>query len=104
LPANTVASIAQTSFLGEKFVELEFFAKGASGRLTNGAVIPLARTQTSATVEEVLGALSLLLNGGGLNQIHTITSELNNALAGREGIARDVLNQVNTLAVGLNSQ
>jgi phospholipid/cholesterol/gamma-HCH transport system substrate-binding protein len=104
LPANTVASIAQTSLLGEKFVELEPPAKGASGRLTNGAVIPLARTQTSATVEEVLGALSLLLNGGGLNQIHTITSELNNALAGREGTARDVLNQVNTLAAGLNSQ
>lgn len=104
LPANTVASIAQTSLLGEKFVELEPPAKGATGRLTNGAVIPVSRTDTSATVEEVLGALSLLLNGGGLNQIHTITSELNNALAGREGTARDVLNQINTLAAGLNAQ
>jgi phospholipid/cholesterol/gamma-HCH transport system substrate-binding protein len=104
LPANAVASIAQTSLLGEKFVEFEPPAKGATGRLTNGAVIPVSRTDTSATVEEVLGALSLLLNGGGLNQIHTITSELNNALAGRESTARDVLNQVNTLAAGLNAQ
>ena len=104
LPANSVGSIAQTSLLGEKFVELEPPAKGATGRLVNGAVIPVARTDTSATVEEVLGALSLLLNGGGLNQIHTITSELNNALAGHESTARDVLNQINTLAAGLNSQ
>jgi len=104
LPANTVASIAQTSLLGEKFVELEPPAKGATGQLTNGALIPVSRTDTSATVEEVLGALSLLLNGGGLNQIHTITTELDNAMAGREGTARDVLNQINTLASGLNAQ
>jgi phospholipid/cholesterol/gamma-HCH transport system substrate-binding protein len=104
LPANTVASIAQTSLLGEKFVELEPPAQGATGQLVNGAVIPVARTDTSATVEEVLGALSLLLNGGGLNQIHTITTELNNALAGHEGTARDVLTQINTLTSGLNAQ
>ena len=33
----------------------------------------------------MLGALSLLLNGGGVAQLKTITSELNNALEGREG-------------------
>jgi phospholipid/cholesterol/gamma-HCH transport system substrate-binding protein len=104
LPANTTASIAQTSLLGEKFVELEPPTTGALGRLANGSVIPVARTNTSATVEEVLGALSLLLNGGGLNQIHTVTDELNKALAGREGTARDVLYQVNSLASGLNAQ
>ena len=33
----------------------------------------------------MLGALSLLLNGGGVGQLQTITRELNQALHGREG-------------------
>jgi phospholipid/cholesterol/gamma-HCH transport system substrate-binding protein len=45
-------------------------------------------------VEEVLGALSLLLNGGGVAQLKTITDELNKTLQGREGTARDVLDQI----------
>jgi phospholipid/cholesterol/gamma-HCH transport system substrate-binding protein len=47
-------------------------------------------------VEEVLGALSLLLNGGGVAQLKTIASELNSALGGRESSVRDVLSQLNT--------
>ena len=39
----------------------------------------------------MLGALSLLLNGGGVAQLKTITTELNKALEGREGSARSVL-------------
>ena len=42
----------------------------------------------------MLGALSLLLNGGGVAQLKTITQELNLALEGREGTARSVLRQV----------
>ena len=39
----------------------------------------------------MLGALSLLLNGGGVAQLKTITTELNNALEGREDSAKSVL-------------
>ena len=42
----------------------------------------------------MLGALSLLLNGGGVAQLKTITQELNIALEGREGAAKSVLEQV----------
>ena len=44
----------------------------------------------------MLGALSLLLNGGGVAQLKTIASELNKALDGREGAARSVLSQLRT--------
>ena len=54
-------------------------------------MIPLDRTGRNPEVEEVLGALSLLLNGGGVAQLKTITQELNKALEGREGSARSVL-------------
>ncbi len=46
-----------------------------------------AQSGRNPEVEEVLGALSLLLNGGGVGQLKTITRELNLALEGREGAA-----------------
>lgn len=105
LPGNSVARVSQTSLLGEKFVELHAPATGgAGGRLGNGAVIPLSRTDTDATVEEVLGALSLLLSGGGLAQLHTIAVELNTALDGHEATARDLLMRLDTFVAGLDAQ
>src|SRR6478735_3217249 len=64
LPDNAVASIRQTSLLGEKFVSLAAPESGASTEpLASGDVIPLERSGRNPEVEEVLGALSLLLNG-----------------------------------------
>ncbi len=45
-------------------------------------------------VEEVLCALSLLLNGGGVAQLKTISAELNKALEGRESNVKSVLDQL----------
>ncbi len=56
------------------------------------------RTGQNPEVEEVLGALSLLLNGGGVGQLQTITRELNKTLHGREGEARSVLHQIRTFS------
>lgn len=95
LPDNAVAEIRQTSLLGEKFVSLAAPTEAPSdNRLQSGDEIPLERTGRNPEVEEVLGALSLLLNGGGVAQLKTITQELNLALEGREGTARSVLRQV----------
>jgi phospholipid/cholesterol/gamma-HCH transport system substrate-binding protein len=105
LPANSVARVSQTSLLGEKFVEIHApTAEAARGALEDGDVIALASTDTDATVEEVLGALSLLLSGGGLAQVHTIAVELNAALDGREATSRDLLAQLNTFVGGLDAQ
>jgi phospholipid/cholesterol/gamma-HCH transport system substrate-binding protein len=98
LPANAVATIAQTSLLGEKFVELAAPAHASAGRLRSGDVIPLAHTGQNPEVEQVLGALSLLLNGGGVGQLQTIAHELNRTLHGREGDARSVLRDVRDLS------
>ena len=97
LPGNAVAELRQTSLLGEKFVELSAPDKGAiESRLRDGAVIPIERAGRNPEVEEVLGALSLLLNGGGVAQLKTITQELNRALEGREDSARSVLRNLRT--------
>jgi phospholipid/cholesterol/gamma-HCH transport system substrate-binding protein len=95
LPENAVAQIQQTSLLGEKFVDLSAPPTGASSTpLASGDVIPQSRTGQNPEVEQVLGALSLLLNGGGVAQLQTITRELNTTLHGREGEARSVLRQI----------
>ena len=86
LPDNARAMIKQTSLLGEKYVDLEQpLDKASSTDLKTGDTIPITRTGSAPEVEEVLGALSLLLNGGGLQQIKVITTELNKALNGQRG-------------------
>ncbi|WP_431874475.1 MCE family protein [Amycolatopsis sacchari] len=104
LPANAYADLRQSSLLGEKFVQLREPESGAEGTLADGAVIPLQRTNRNPEVEEVLGALSLLLNGGGVNQLADITRELNKALTGNEAEIRALLSRVDQLATELDGQ
>lgn len=104
LPANSVARLRQSSLLGEKYVELAAPPQAASGRLTEGATIGLNRSNRNPEVEEVLGALSLLLNGGGVSQLQDITKELNKAMSGRESDIRGLLNNLDELVSGLDAQ
>jgi phospholipid/cholesterol/gamma-HCH transport system substrate-binding protein len=98
LPDNTHATIRQTSLLGEKFVSLSRPTgdEKPQGKLDDGELIPLSRTTSNVEVEEVLSALSLLLNGGGVAQLQIITQELNKALTGNEPAIRSVLTELNT--------
>ena len=103
LPDDAVARLRQTSLLGEKFVELDAPADGGNAeRLGDGDLIQLEQTGRNPEVEEVLGALSLVLNGGGVAQLKTIASELNNALEGREDSARSVLRQLDVFTETLD--
>ena len=104
LPDNAIAEIRQTSLLGEKFVSLSAPEAGASDQpLGDGDVIPLDRTGRNPEVEEVLGALSLILNGGGVAQLKTIAQELNKAVTGREDDVRSVLSQIDTFTGSLDT-
>jgi phospholipid/cholesterol/gamma-HCH transport system substrate-binding protein len=104
LPANAIAQVEQSSLLGEQYIALSA-PPGipGTGRLANDAVIPEYRTTTNTTVEQVLGALSLLLNGGGIDQLHTISSQLAVALNGDEPEVRSLLIRLHTLLANLNS-
>jgi phospholipid/cholesterol/gamma-HCH transport system substrate-binding protein len=103
LPRDAGARVEQSSLLGEKYIQLVAPAKSsAGGRLGDGGVIPISRTGRNTEVEEVFGALSLLLNGGGVNQLKTITQELNKALGGREPEVRSMLKRVEELVANLD--
>jgi phospholipid/cholesterol/gamma-HCH transport system substrate-binding protein len=95
LPDNSIAEIRQTSLLGEKFVSLSPPSQNPSDNpLGDGDVIDLDHTGRNPEVEEVLGALSLLLNGGGVAQLKTISDELSKVFEGREDTARSVLDEI----------
>ncbi|WP_148611282.1 MCE family protein [Nocardioides rubriscoriae] len=97
LPANATATLRQTSLLGEKFVSLAAPATGAATTLlSDGDTIPITSTGKNPEVEEVLGALSLLLNGGGIDKLRTIAREVNATLEGREDSVRSLLTQVSS--------
>lgn len=103
LPANASAELRQSSLLGEKFVELQT-PRNAEGALKDGAVIPLDRTNRNPEIEEVLGALSLLLNGGGIAQLSSIVDEVNQALDGNEPELRATLSTIDTVVKTLDGE
>jgi phospholipid/cholesterol/gamma-HCH transport system substrate-binding protein len=105
LPGNAEAQLRQSSLLGEKYVELaDPVSEQPQGHLADGAVIPVSRTNRNPEIEEVLGALSLLLNGGDIGQLQTIVRELDSAMSGNEPQIRSFLSQVDKMTTDLDAQ
>nr|WP_221634124.1 MCE family protein [Nocardioides luti] len=105
LPDNAIADIRQVSLLGEKYVALEPPAdEEPKGRLGANDNIPLSATGRNPEVEEVLGALSFLLSGGGVGQLGTITEELNKVMDGRTGRLKHLLGSLEDVIGTLDAQ
>jgi phospholipid/cholesterol/gamma-HCH transport system substrate-binding protein len=105
LPDNAIADIRQVSLLGEKYVALEApTGTPATGRLGEGDTIELSETGRNPEVEEVLGALSFLLSGGGVAQLGTITAELNQVMGGRTDKLRNLLGNLEGFVGTLDDQ
>ncbi|WP_020671162.1 MCE family protein [Amycolatopsis nigrescens] len=103
LPSNALARLRQSSLLGEKFVELAPPERPSAEPLGGGAVITVDRTNRNPEVEEVFGALSLLLNGGGIGQLQTISRELTKVMDGNEGEIRSFLSGMDELVTNLDA-
>lgn len=105
LPDNVLADIRQVSLLGEKYVALEEpTEQEPAGRLGEGDDIALADTGRNPEVEEVLGALSFMLSGGGVAQLGTITHEANEVMSGREDRLRSLLSSLEGVVGTLDDQ
>jgi phospholipid/cholesterol/gamma-HCH transport system substrate-binding protein len=98
---SATARLRYTTPLGELFVEVTNPDHGPL--LTDGATLPPANASTAPTVEDALAAASLLVNGGGLTQLQTVTEELEKALGGREGTVRQLLGQADTFLTQANA-
>lgn len=103
IAANAVGRLSQTSLLGERYIALD----PPEGEQPVGALAPASVLHTPASgvdpdVELVLGALSQVLNGGSLGEVHTITRELTIALENSDlrSTARRIASTVGTLSDG----
>jgi phospholipid/cholesterol/gamma-HCH transport system substrate-binding protein len=105
LPANATATVGQSGLLGSLHVELAPPTGVApQGKLKDGAVIPLSSAGVYPSSEQVLAAISLLLNGGGVGQVQDITASLSTALNGREADVRSLIEQLDTFTRYVNDQ
>lgn len=105
LPANATATVGQSGLLGSLHVELAPPTGVApQGTLTDGSLIPLSSAGFYPSSEQVLAALSVLLNGSGLGQVQDITASLSTALRGREQDVRGLISQLDTFTRSVNDQ
>jgi phospholipid/cholesterol/gamma-HCH transport system substrate-binding protein len=104
LPANTLAKISQTRLLGTQQVELDMPPNPSPQLLRSGDTIPLKNASAFPTTERVLASISTVMRGGGIPNLETIQTEVNNALDGRADQIRDFLGRLDTFTAELNKQ
>jgi phospholipid/cholesterol/gamma-HCH transport system substrate-binding protein len=117
LPVGTQARLQQTSLLGEKYVALirptSSTGSGSSttgqptattAMLHSGDRLALGDTSAAAEVEQVLGALSMVLNGGGVGQFQEISRELQAISSDQPEKIRSFVTQLQRFVSTLNTR
>ena len=104
LPVNTLAKIGQTSLLGSQHVQLDAPPDPSPQLLKNGDTIPLKNSSAFPTTERVLASIATILRGGGIQNLETIQTEVNNLLTGRADQIREFLGRLDTFTDELNQQ
>jgi phospholipid/cholesterol/gamma-HCH transport system substrate-binding protein len=104
LPVNTLAKIGQTSLLGSQHVQLDAPPDPSPQLLRNGDTIPLKNSSAFPTTERTLASIATILRGGGIQNLDTIQTEINNLLTGRADQIREFLNRLDTFTDELNKQ
>jgi phospholipid/cholesterol/gamma-HCH transport system substrate-binding protein len=105
LPENATATLGQTSLLGSVHIELAPPKDiPAKGKLKEGSLIPLSSAGAYPNTEQTLTALSLVLNGGGIDQVQHITQALGTAFTGREQDLKSLIKQLDHFVGYLDDQ
>ena len=100
LPVGTTAQVRFDDPLGDEYVLLQPPTTPVNGSrvnirfLSRGARIPESSTGTAPSVEDTFGALSLVLNGGGINQLQTIIEQINKTFKGNQVPIRSFLTTI----------
>lgn len=104
LPKNALAHIGQTSLLGSQHVELEPPPNPSPEPLRSGDTIPLANASAYPSTERVLASIATILQGGGVQNLEVIQTEIFNVLNGRADQIREFFNKLDTFTAELNQQ
>ena len=105
LPRGTTAELRQATPLGDIFIAMKLPQAEPNARpIREGEVIDLDRTSAGASVEELMVSISLLLNGGGLNQAARIVSEMDSMVGGRAPQLAHLITEMTQVMAALNQR
>ncbi|MFI2280525.1 MCE family protein [Nocardia beijingensis] len=105
LPRGTTAELRQATPLGDIFVAMTLPAATSDGEnLRAGDVIGTDHTSAAASVEQLMMSVSMLINGGGINQAAKITSEMDSMFAGRAPQLAHLLSELTNVIAALNQR
>ncbi|MEV6072370.1 MCE family protein [Nocardia sp. NPDC052001] len=105
LPEGTTVELRQATPLGDVFVAMTLpSAQDAGPLLHSGDTIGTDSTATGASVEQLMMSVSMLINGGGINQAAKITTELNSMFAGRGPQLAHLLTEMTATIEALNKR
>ncbi|MCA2207028.1 MCE family protein [Nocardia rosealba] len=103
LPQGTRAELRQPTPLGDIHVAIVLPQhRPDAPLLTDGDVIDREHTSAGASVEELMSAMAMLLDGGAMNQVARITSELNAIVGGRGPQLSHLLTELTATLTALN--
>lgn len=103
LPTTATAQLRQATPLGDMFVALTKQPSTAGQAvLHNGDTIGIDQTSAGASVEELLLSLSMLFNGGGIQRLAKITSDLDSIVGGRGPQLAHLLTELTDVIGGLH--
>lgn len=88
---DATARLRYSTPLGELYVDVRNPAVGTE--IADEGMLDPQRASVAPTVEDALSQASLLINGGGLAQLQVVTTELNEAIGGREQTVKQLLNR-----------
>jgi phospholipid/cholesterol/gamma-HCH transport system substrate-binding protein len=103
LAGGSTAQVRFTTPLGENYIAISSPTQSDGTTIGSGGHLALTATSAAPTIEDAFAALSLLINGGGLDKIGVIVTELNRTIHGREGTIRYVVTQMDDLVRNLNA-
>lgn len=130
IPKGSHVMVGMTSVLGSSHLEVVQPENPPGGMMVAGDSIPLTKCPeqknisttedvptvpdvnkaqevaacTYPTTEQVLSSLSVVLNGGGINQLGDIVHEMNSVFVGRDEAIRKLVPRLNTLVSDLDRQ
>ncbi|MGV9675765.1 MCE family protein [Nocardia sp. NPDC003482] len=105
LPRGTIAELRQATPLGDMFVAITLPSNAEAGPpLSQGDVIDTEHTSSAASVEQLMMSVSMLVNGGGINQAAQITTQLNSMFDGRAPQLQHLITEMTAVLTALNQR
>lgn len=103
LATGSTAQVRFTTPLGENYIAITAPVTSNGTTIAAGGHLSESSTSAAPTIEDAFAALSLLINGGGLDKVGVIITELNKTIGGRTSTIRYVIAQMDDLVRNLNA-